>query len=44
MILHPVSRAFVSFVFLSAEEKRKVYLNHVKPLKSLKLELLDYSI
>ena len=44
MILHPVSRAFVLFVFLSAEEKRRVYLNRVKPLKSLKPELLDYSI
>ena len=44
MILHPVSRTFVSFLFLSAEEKRRVYLNRLKPLKSLKPELLDYSI
>ena len=29
------------FVFLSEEEKRRLYLNGVKPLKSPQLKLLD---
>ena len=37
-------RADCPFVFLSKEEKRRFYLNRVKPFKSPKLELLDCSI
>ena len=36
--------AELHFVFLSDEEKRRLCLNHVKPLKSLQPKLLDKSI
>ena len=39
---HPASRAF--FVFLTGEEKRRLCLNHVKPLKSPQLKHMDLSI
>ena len=36
--------AELHFVFLSEEEKRRLCLNHIKPLKSLQPKLLDKSI
>ena len=37
-------RAELPFLFLSNEEREKLRLNRVNPLKSPKLELLSYSL
>ena len=41
---HPGSRASFNFVFLIKEEKRRLCLNYIKPLRSPQPKLLDQSI